>query len=984
MLNNILLAGDRASWAKFDAEWYLSHYPGLEAEMAASGIADPEHFYWTAGCKRGHSPNPFFDEVWYLQTYRDVAEKVSAGIFDCGFAHYYAIGFADRSPHWLFSDGYYLAGNLDLTRSRLEEGGFWNSYDHYLSCGDAEFRSGHLFFNPELYTRVRPMDAAVGQSPFTRFIRSDCSAGSQVRLSWYFDPDWYLLTYPEVSAEIADGKWSSALQHYLCNPTPRRFDPLEYFSEEYYASVHVDVMPALKKGQFRNAFDHFIQFGVFESRKPHPSVDLGAYFRAIEVQADIQNGFYRDAFAHYIASRGKAGLQHQLIDEADSRALFSGRARSMLPKFARHPIDFTLQREAALTAIVVMYNQFDLTLTALDSLRSNYAGGIDLLLVDSGSTDQSRHVERYVTGARVIRFNHNVGFLAACNAALAHAKTPVTLFMNNDITLDSGAIEAILRRFAATSDAGAVGAKVIRTNGVLQEAGCIIWRDGSTQGYLRDGDPNQPEANFVREVDFCSGVFLAVRTSLLQALGGFDEIFKPAYFEETDLCIRIAEAGYKTFYDPAITITHKEYSSGDAAIASMMMGQNLPKFRQKHKIFLASKYPRHHDLVVHARSPDTESQKILFIEDRLPLRHLGSGFTRSNDIVAAMAALGHQVTVFPIYQPIENIIDIYRDFSDTVEVIHDQELPDLKKFIEHRSGFYDTIWIARTHNAERLNDIVTGSARHLPIKRIILDTEAVAATRNARRDALQSNPVTETLEHAVQRELFTARFCQKIVAVNTLDAEVIRDAGFNNVEVLGHMRDLRPTPLPFENRQHLLFIGALHDHESPNMDGLEWFAAEVLPLLDEALPEDVRFSIAGYVNRRLDLSPLARIRRIHLLGPVDHLEPLYDSHRLFVAPTRYASGIPFKLHEAASYGLPIVASSLLCQQIGWTDDVEILAAGTERPEAFAAQILRAYYDAALWHRLRYAALARLALENGPEGYRQRLGEILYRLDEGYS
>jgi glycosyltransferase involved in cell wall biosynthesis len=548
--------------------------------------------------------------------------------------------------------------------------------------------------------------------------------------------------------------------------------------------------------------------------------------------------------------------------------------------------------------------------------------------------------------------------------------------MNNDSLLERGAVAAALARLASAADIGAAGGKIVRTNGRLQEAGCIIWRDGSTQGYLRDGDPNLPEANFVREVDFCSGVFLVLRSDVLKQLGGFDPAYKPAYFEETDLCIRLHQAGYKVMYDPAIMITHQEYSSGDAAIANVMMAQNHPIFRRKNLDFLRTKYPRNPDLLAQARSPRVQGSKILFIEDRIPLRHLGSGFTRSNDIIRTMAELGHHVTVFPVYQPIENTLEIYRDFPDTVEIIHDREMKDLAAFVEQRSGYFDILWIARTHNAERLLDILLSQSRHLPINRIVLDTEAIGVARTAARDALAGRPAREPLEKAVQRELASASFCQKIVAVNQLDATAIIDSGFKDVRILGHLRACTPTPKNFEDRRGLLFIGAIHDQDSPNLDGLEWFAKDVLPLLDPELPEDVPVTIAGYVNRRIDLSALGRVRRIVLHGPEDDLAPLYDSHRLFFAPTRYAGGIPFKLHEAASFGLPIVASSLLARQLGWQDGAELLTADVTDPKTFAAQILRLYTDAGLWTQLRATALARLADENSPELYKSQLSKIL--------
>jgi glycosyltransferase involved in cell wall biosynthesis len=124
------------------------------------------------------------------------------------------------------------------------------------------------------------------------------------------------------------------------------------------------------------------------------------------------------------------------------------------------------------------------------------------------------------------------------------------------------------------------------------------------------------------------------------------------------------------------------------------------------------------------------------------------------------------------------------------------------------------------------------------------------------------------------------------------------------------------------------------------------------------------------------MSVFGRARRVRLRGPVDALVQVYNNHRIFVAPTRYAGGIPFKLHEAASYGLPIVASTLLCQQVGWRGDVELLAASVTDPHEFATQIVKLYTDETLWNQMRQGALARLAVENSPQFYRERLAGIL--------
>ena len=151
----------------------------------------------------------------------------------------------------------------------------------------------------------------------------------------------------------------------------------------------------------------------------------------------------------------------------------------------------------------------------------------------------------------MLRMERNIGFLRGCNLALADVTAPALLFFNNDIELGHGAVAAALARLGSAAEIGAVGAKIIRTNGVLQEAGSIIWNEGTTIGYMRDAAPLAPEANFVRDVDYCSAVFLLCRTALVRQLGGFDEAFAPAYFEDADLCVRMIGAGYRIVYDPA-------------------------------------------------------------------------------------------------------------------------------------------------------------------------------------------------------------------------------------------------------------------------------------------------------------------------------------------------------------------------------------------------------------------------------------------------
>ena len=96
--------------------------------------------------------------------------------------------------------------------------------------------------------------------------------------------------------------------------------------------------------------------------------------------------------------------------------------------------------------------------------------------------------------------------------------------------------------------------------------------------------------------------------------------------------------------------------------------------------------------------------------------------------------------------------------------------------------------------------------------------------------------------------------------------------------------------------------------------------------------------------------------------------------RIFVAPTRFAAGIPLKLCEAAAQGIPIVATRLLAEQLGWTDGIELLAA--DSAQGFADQCKRLYRDGELWERLRVGTLERIKSDYSLRRFSENLARIL--------
>lgn len=977
---SLIPSGKKIDWSAFDATWYAKKYEDILQFLNIEGDTALEEFYQKNGRALRHSPNPYFDEAWYLSRYPGIAHDVSEGKWLSGFDHYCQTGFNYQNPTWLFSQEYYLKSQPSLNPATLEKEGFKNLYDHYLNKGDEQFLSGSWFFNPNIYLENAP-EHIEELGAFAQCMHSLKPGNThEARLSWYFDPDWYLETYPEVKKELQSGLWFSALHHYLTNTTPSQYNPNSYFSEDFYCSVNPDVKNAIEQGDFRNGYEHFLRHGISELRKPSANIDLQSYFNNTTVQEDIVQGHFSDVFTHYIAHDGRVEDTQEILKNSEdiSKKLYREMCRVRLPVLLKQTLDFTYDTsdKPHLSVIIVAHNLFAMTMNTLASLRANYAGPMQVILVDSGSTDEIRHIERYVRGLEVVRFPGNIGFLLGCNAALEKVHGSFTLYLNNDAELMPAAIANALARLRQEPGTGAVGGKLVRTNGLLQEAGSIVWRDGRTIGYLRDQLPDMPEANFVRSVDYCSGAFLMVRTSLLTLLDGFSTDYAPAYFEETDLCLRIHETGFDVVYDPSIIVIHYEYGTSCFSSGVSMMTRNQNIFRQKHMRYLRQKSLYNPRSIIKARSSQKNQTRILFIEDMLPCRFLGAGFTRSNDIIRNMIAAGCHVTVYPIFKPTESQEDIYLSFPDRAEVMWNRDLSNLEDFIKSRAGYYNTIWIVRTHNTDRLAPILMNCADMLENCMIVTDTEAVASPREYRRLELHAQTPENTLDEMLKNEFKNLFMSDKIIAVNKKDANLLASYNFSNVHVLGHLQAPLHSSPTWEERHNILFLGSLHDQGSPNVDSLEWFTQAVLPLLDEHLPKDVKLTICGYVSPHVDLTSLLQNPRVTVTGRVEDVTPIYNQHRVFIAPTRFAAGIPYKLHEAAAHGLPIVATNLLCEQVGWIPGEDMLCADISDAQAFADAIIRLYKDKDLWNSIHNHELERIRKENTKENYIETIKEVL--------
>ena len=280
-------------WLAFDAEWYAQRCgDAIGLDEAAARM-----HYEREVSRSAVSPNPYFDEAWYITRYPDVMALIEAEEFHGGFDHYCQVGYKDRDPHWLFSEQFYRTLYPDIDDMNLEKNGLRNGYHHFLIRGQFEDRLGSFFFDPKFYI------AHWGEvpDPFGHFIRTGQSSG--LRASLYFDETWYRATYPAVRQAVEAGTIQSGLHHYLTNDTPVSFDPSPDFSEKYYAATNPSLGQDIADGSYRNGYAHYLKAGRFEGRRPTQWFDPDLYSNRDDIKHALLAGTHRTAFDCYLEFR---------------------------------------------------------------------------------------------------------------------------------------------------------------------------------------------------------------------------------------------------------------------------------------------------------------------------------------------------------------------------------------------------------------------------------------------------------------------------------------------------------------------------------------------------------------------------------------------------------------------------------------------------------------------------------------------------------
>lgn len=611
---------------------------------------------------------------------------------------------------------------------------------------------------------------------------------------------------------------------------------------------------------------------------------------------------------------------------------------------------FSSAQTPLLSIVIPVYGQHETTYGCLKSIAEHPSRHpFEIIIMDDCSPDPAATALNAVKGVRILRNEKNLGFIGNVNAAVTHARGEWLIILNNDTIVRPGALDALIDTFDDHKNVGLVGAKLLNADGSVQEAGGIVWRDGSAWNWGRGESRDDPRFNFVRDADFCSGAALALRRDLFADMGGFDAHYAPAYYEDTDLAFRIRARNLRVVYQPAAEIFHLEgISHGRDVNTGIKAYQvaNEKKFFERWQRTLASHRENAVEPALEAHRASRSN--ILIVEACMITPDQDAGSVRLLNWIAMLKAEGHHVSY------IADNLDGNAKYAQLltrigVEVLHGQFAGSVKAVLKDRGPSLDSIVFCRHYIASQYVDTVRKSAPHA---RIIFDTVDLHFVREEREAAvLQNEGLKRSAAVTREKELDVIAKSDVTLVVSqsekTLLAHIMPSS---RVEIISMIHSEVAAPAALSEREGILFIGGFR--HPPNVDAVQWYAREVLPLLRELLPA-VTTTIVGS-NMADHVKQLSQ-PGLDVRGFVEHTEPLLQRARVSIAPLRFGAGIKGKINEAMMYGIPVVATTCAVEGMHLTAEQEVLVA--DEPGAFAQAIYRAYTDAVLWNQLSTAGIA---------------------------
>jgi GT2 family glycosyltransferase/SAM-dependent methyltransferase len=612
------------------------------------------------------------------------------------------------------------------------------------------------------------------------------------------------------------------------------------------------------------------------------------------------------------------------------------------PKSVHLPVT---DQNPLVSVVILSYGAVDYTLRCLAAIgRHHPRTSIEVIVSDDCSGDPKLHELGTVRNLKLIRPPENLGFLRHANWAVAQSAGAYVLLLNNDTEPQLGAIDALVELAIVTPNVGLVGSKLVYPDGRLQEAGGIVWNDASAWNYGRLQDPKRPDFEYVRDADYISGASILVPRRVWDELGGFDERFAPAYYEDTDFAFRVRASGRRVQYQPASVVIHHEGISHGTDLT-----QGFKAYQVLNRDFMIERwgetiafeqYPNGMH-VSKARDRAMNRRTVLIIDHYVPEPDRDAGSRNILNYIQNLQIEGCVVKFWPQNLRFDPVYTAQLQQAG-VEVFYSPWFDSFDLWFSENAADIDLILLSRPTVAPNFLPSIKrwssapvvyyGHDLHFARMRLqasVHDNEGLQEEADA----------MERLERRIWREVDVVVYPsdEEVEQVSRLEPACLAR------RVTPFCFDSFESPRPAPKAQAILFVAGFG--HPPNIDAALWLTNEIFPA--------VRRSVPGAHLWIVGSNPVAEVLAlasewIEVTGHVStaELASRYKSARVAIVPLRFGAGVKLKVVEALHDGLPLVTTPVGAQGL---ERVAAAVPVRERAEDLAADLIRLLTDDSAWN-----------------------------------
>ena len=531
-------------------------------------------------------------------------------------------------------------------------------------------------------------------------------------------------------------------------------------------------------------------------------------------------------------------------------------------------------------------------------------------------------------------FNKNKNYILNCNKASKFAKGKYIVFLRNVKRVYKNWLTSLLQIIQSDEKVGMVGSKIIDTNGILQEAGGIVWNNAQCENFGRYQNFDMPEYNYVKEVDYISGVSIIIKKSLWKKLEGFDERFTPRYYEDTDFAFKLRKNGYKVMYQPKSIVEEYKEIFEEKDILKI----NKLKFIEKWHNELKNQLDEGNIFL--GRDRGFNKSKIFVIDRFVPNFDKDAGGRCTFKYLNLFKEIGLQVTFLGdnlrIMEPYTTILQ-----QKGIEVLYGDSYKDkmLEKWLKNNLKYFKYIYLQRPDITIKYIDLIKKYSSG-KIFYFAHDLHHIRLLREYNLTKIRKKFEKSQDMKKIENKIFSE--VDVIHVVGTYEYKILKEQYINktirNIPLYIYANQLKNIEKDFSKRKDLIFVGGFE--HSPNFDGVIWFSKEVYPIIVEKFPDMIWHIISSHTNKIIKKLESKNIKIEGHLSD-DNLHLLYQKCRIAIAPLRFGAGVKGKVVEAAYNQIPMVTTSIGGEGLDYSIGAFIME---DNPKKMAEIIRKLYND----------------------------------------